>query len=80
MGWFLTRVCVRADRITKPGLENNKIRKCTNPAPELFYFYNDIPRIHCVSKIKKSDTTFRASIFRVMEPVYRLIAVWGLPQ
>jgi hypothetical protein len=29
---------------------------------------------------KKSEKTFRSSIFRVMEPVYRLIALWGPPQ
>ena len=29
---------------------------------------------------KKSDKTFRSSIFRVMEPVHRLIALWGSPQ
>jgi hypothetical protein len=31
-------------------------------------------------EVKKNEKTIRTSIFRVMEPVYRFIALWGSPQ
>jgi len=33
-----------------------------------------------IIEIKKVHKTFRTSIFRLMEPVYRRIALWGSPQ